>query len=905
MLNKKGKKDLRNVLKHFNDPLTIKNASQKTRVNTVEKRARIIVNSFRNLTDEDKVILIEFIKDKPAMLKEFILAFSNFVRLDQKKEISDFLVMLMEKIQEENIRLEVYGVIFKNDAIRALSILSKAEPEEYQLKLHTACAALNPEKGYIYGLLNNINQATPSNFNMESLLKEINHIQPFHDEPILEKIMTNLEDLEELVNEIKKKIKQGDFATHYTLSRNLDLLSRYDFCILKDEIKLLDELMRKLDSDENLSQHSYEWLIFLIDNFLKMDIKMQGVAIKLLNYIIEDKVTEDNKDKLADMISRYILENREIRNELFRLLGKLNTTKGFYNIINMIDTVGFRILKDSNFTDYINTKLDITKEFKWLAEVVSSGEYVEPHTTLNDKVLMFILKDKTPKENYDILAMLKQNNNNLYIQLMISFVEIIDKKFDRSDKYTKLLIVLEYSYDNTKVSKVLNQYAQEHRKEMKYFREVLDPNLLEQYYLQEIKKTIKGEEYSNIIKWFAEIKDPVIKRKASSLTVEMLEDNHFNELIGIWEHLEFDTVSESKLRRRFVNRISKKEVPLTKETIHFGNKIGIESTLLFSLINDNMQKEYLLDAWYHLGQIGKIIGIIKDKIINKVGSLQEMNDIIKQLEKYEIRDQTLMSLIKIKTYSIISMQFLEIEMTKEEAPSLLDELADMLELYNLTDRFLDDKLLHKEAETIAVDYIARQLMKNDKSDAVLEYYWVNMISDFNNGRHTSFMQGADVFFTHLVKSKNKIEWLLDKIETDKIPINMHEAILEKTLNLLNKNNRIILQIEQEKENQKEDLLNRIANNICNSLSNIEKIIINRTEDLNNDILVVNLKKLRYALQEIGIVTAEEIENYGQIVNFDINKHDKQLLDNERGRVDSLGIGVNNKDILPSTLLNID
>ena len=105
---------------------------------------------------------------------------------------------------------------------------------------------------------------------------------------------------------------------------------------------------------------------------------------------------------------------------------------------------------------------------------------------------------------------------------------------------------------------------------------------------------------------------------------------------------------------------------------------------------------------------------------------------------------------------------------------------------------------------------------------------------------------------------------------------------------------------------KEEILNNIGKTIGQSLGNMERTIINRTNDVDNDILIENLKKLRKELKDVDIDTVEDIKNYGKYVKFNNELHEnRQFKDLDGGVVDSLGIKINGKDILLSTLLSIE
>lgn len=735
--------------------------------------------------------------------------------------------------------------------------------------------------------------------------------------------MKDYDEVESLINEINNRIKSMDFSMFFTLQKSLDVFDSYNFDVNKDDLLLLkwaiDITNSTQDKDfisevenKDLNSYSYEWLIFLSMNLLQKDIKKQKLSIMILNYLIgKEGFVEKYSDKIDNDISLYIRDkrekdNRKIRYDLLEILGKLKTNKGFYNIVNFIYEEGLSLVNEPKFSNYISKNIKNTKEFRWISELEETSNYVEPKAKLKPRVMTFALMEKSPKVNYQILSKLQEYNRDLYFGNMKNFSDLIANKLKNYEDYIKLMIILDYQCKDGNVKNKIKQYENENSGLIKAFIKVCDSDLLEGYYIKNIKKAYNKNDNLSIITILEEIEEPQIKSKCSLLIFERLIESDFEKLVSIWEYLSLDIENILRVKEKVLEMFIKKEIKLTEQNIGFANKIGLDPVILYNSIDDEDKKEYLLNIWYQSGEIGKITDIVKEKMTNKSNCLDDIKDAHDLLEKYGISNHGISVLIKIKSYTFISIELLELSIESEETIGRLNYLADQLNFYGLIDRFLMDELLHSELDKRILDYLFRRFMDTIDSDGLWQYCWNNIIEDFTNCSYGSSNGKMEIFFTYLVKSKQRIEWFLDIVDNANIDDEIYISILETLLVLMNKQNRIILQNKQEIDRKQDEILTSVGMTICKALSNMERTIINRSNDIENDILVENLKKLRRELKNVGIDTVENIENYGNTVEFDGNIHeDMKITSMERGVVDSLGIRINGKNILLSTLLNID
>ncbi len=917
LLNKDGTKNLRNVLMYLSDTKTIENEGIKTKMGNKGNRKDIIINSFKNLNDENKKELIKHIKDKENIISEFIEAYSKFRELDEREGISKFLSDLMINIDDEKLKIEIYTVIFINDNINALNIILRAKPDKFKKKLCQQSISVIPERGYIYGLLNNIDMKLSESLDVEKLIDEINDIQFSYDKSILEIIINNSHYREDLINEINQKIKLEDFKTFYTLAKNLKILDSHEFDVSKKELAFLKWIIDNLDlkqgnkiSDkvikEGIKEDSDNWLIFLSLNLLKLDPIKQNFAIAILNETIKRESIKNNySDKLAEEISLRIIENNTIRNDLFRILIKLDTSKGFYNVVKVIEKEGLKIIKNPNIVEYIDKNIKNTDEYIWFDEVKNFNKYINSKKQLNSKILTLIIRKKTIKEIYDLLVILKENNKKIYNNIMKDFVEFILNKID-DERYIKLIKILDYKCKDKKISNYIDEYYDKNIERMEILIKTLDPKLLEKQYVQKILLAIEEKDNKKIVKILNETEDIEIKKTCSISIIEQLEEDRLGDIIDLWDSLYLDIANKLSFREKLFVILSKKETVLTEGIITFADKVGVEPVELYKIIDDEEKKNYLLNQLYESDRRGTIINIIKDKVINQINCLEDIKYIDNLIERYNINDNNLLLLIKIKVYTFITLELLKLNVESEEAPIILNDLIDKLCDYDLIDRFLMDGLIRKELDNRAVDYIIRKLIENINSNDLLEIYWEDIVSDINNGKHINAKEKMDIFFGFLKKSRERIEWFLDIIDNTNTTKEINVNVFETLLILLNKDNRTILQNKKEMEMQQDQLLNDLVKEICNPLGTLEKTIINKNIDIENDTIIENIKKLRRGLESIGIGTVEDMENYGHAVEFDNTKHENNQFKNiQKGIVDSLGIRIKDNIIIPSTLLDID
>lgn len=917
-LDKKGVRQLRNVLMYLDDNDSITHPSQKTMLSKKHNRKEIIASSFKNLTKKDKELLIAYIKKQNNVIDEFIGAFVDFKNLEEKDDIADFLHILMTDVPDEKIKLKIFELIHTNHIPLSLTIITEAEPQTFKEELCKSCVSSNFELGYIYGLLSDTEIIISEELEPEKLVYEINYIQSFSNHPVLDMVMEDYDDVDAIVSAINNRIENRDFRMLYTLAKNSALLDSYNINIGREDLMLLKwaiDITESVDDDifiaeigkKDLSLYSNEWLYFISMNLLQMGLRERRLAIMILNYLIDrEEFAEEYANKIADGVSKYIRNNEEIKYEALEILNRLNTIKGFYNVLDSIYREGLVPIKDDKFTTYISKKVIHTREFQWISQIESSSKYIEPKAKINPKALIFALREKSPKSNYQILNKIRKNNSSLYSKTMAGVTELIAKDLDEDEKYTKLMIALDYKCKNKNVMNKIKQYEVENSMMIREFIEICDPNRIKERYIKKLNKAIADKDISNIIDILESIEEPELKIKCSTLVFEALIEDEFENLIDICEYLSLDIQSKIKLKEKAFGMLTKKQIDLTEKNIDFVNKLGLDSVTLYNSIENGLKRRYLLDLWYKSNEMGKITAVLKNKLTNEVECLDDISSTYRLSEDYGINDHNLSMLIKIKAYMMISIELIELDMSSEENIHKLDELAGQLKFYDLVDRFLMDELLQRELDTRVVDYIFKKLIDNIDSDDLLLHYWNNIMADLANGRDASYNSKMEIFLGHLIVSNRRVEWFLDIIDDANISRGTYLSMLETLLILSNKQNRIIMQSRQEIDHIQDKILTRIGMGIGEALGSMERTIINRTTNTDDDILIENLKKLRRELKAVGIDTVEDIGNYGKMVKLDGDIHeDLQLGNLDEGVVDSLGVKVNNKLILLSTLLDTE
>ena len=128
-LGKKGTKNLKNVLLYLKNPKLIEHSSQRTLLSKKGNREEIIISSLKYLNNEEKELLITYIRNREDVVREFIDAFQEFKEVDKKEDIQKFLYDLMKKIDNKKIKIEIFRTIFQNDEQYSLKIIYETEPE--------------------------------------------------------------------------------------------------------------------------------------------------------------------------------------------------------------------------------------------------------------------------------------------------------------------------------------------------------------------------------------------------------------------------------------------------------------------------------------------------------------------------------------------------------------------------------------------------------------------------------------------------------------------------------------------------------------------------------------------------------------------------------------------------------
>ena len=857
-LDKKGSKQLKNVLEYLNDPNSIKNPSQKTKMSKPEMRKEFITGAFKHLTEDDRNQLIMYIRHRTNIIDEISNAFMDFKILPEKEDIASFLNNLVRKIDSKKTRLKVFSLIFLNHPPYALDIIYKTKPDEFKKEICKYCISYNPERGYIYALLNNITLDVPDMLDSNKLIDEINYIQSFRESPILEKVFNDYKDLDGLVAETNIKIENNDFQTLYTLAKSIKLLSYYEFNVCKSDLSLLKWAIDITNSNENnifsrevgkkdLEPYSFEWLVFLAINLLQMDAKKQKLSIIILNHLITKKGFIDKySDKIGEAINQFIRKHGEIGHEMLEILEKLKVSKEFYNIMNFVYEKRLDLNKNNRLKTCINKKVKDTIEFQWLSNMEKLQKYEKPQMDLNVKLITFILTQKSPKENFNLLKLLGGHNRDLYYGIMEDFEELIAEGVAGSERYIKIIIVLEYQCNNEKVLSKVEQYGKENLENIKAFIESCNPDIIEKYYVENVKKAMneRNDSNDNIINLLQKIEEPQIVNKCSYLILEGLLKNDFNGLINIWEHLTLDIESKIKFKEKILEMVSKKEIEFSKENIAFINEIGIDPLVLYNSMDDRYSRQHLLDIWHRSNEIGKITNVIREEIIINANTLEDLEDVCHILKNYNINDNNIKLSVQIKVYAIVSMNLLKIDVKAEGFTDKLNSLAFLLIDYGLVERFLTDKLLQKEIDKKIVAYLIKKFLDNIQSNKIWEYYWSNVIGDLEDNRSDSDNGNMEIFFNHLAKSKMGIEWFLYTISNTGMDHKIYIKAVEAMLNLLNKQNIAILQKQQEIDQIHEEFLTTVGKTISKALSNMEKTVVSRINDAESDILLENLKELK-------------------------------------------------------------
>lgn len=916
-LNKPGLKNLGNILKFLEDPDLIKNPSQKTFFSKKENRENVITQSFKNLKEEDKKLLIEYLVSNEAATMEIIKAFNTIDDMESKSKILEFLVNLMNGTENKEIKLDIFKIIYLNDITCPLNILHTTKDIQWRADLLELSRQLNSERGYILQILNTTDTYIPSNLSIDKLVAEINDVQSVVNYPILEKILSKFEKPQEFIEVMNKELFVKDFKTYYTIALNSNIIKDYNFNVNQEEIDILKWSIELIKSKNNklglevdkrdLDLCSTEWLLFISDNLPNINEKGSRLSVILLNHIVANReLSESQSESIANNISLLINKNETIKYYVFETLKKLKTTKDIYNILEYSNQDP-SLLKDSNFQDYIEKKIEYSSEYRWIEEIEKNNNHIDSKELIVPKAIILALRKKSnPRTMYNILKIIKENNKSLYLDIINEISQLIDIKLNDEKKLIKLLIALNHIPEDKNVSKKIKDYESENQMVVKTFLEFIDPSLIEKHFINDIKTLIENNDTASLIDLLEKIDKQEIMQECSNYIFDILIENDIYTLIDIWDYLTLNVQRRLCIKDVIIEMIKNNEFQLIKQNIHFANKIDIDPLLLYKSIQNEDSEKTLLDIWYDSSEIGKITDILKEVIVNEVHCLEDTKNVYRVFKEYNITNNNIFNLIKIKAYTYIGIELLELDLESEDSKKILDYLASQLVYFNIVDRFLVDKFLQNELGNRKVNYLLGNILSAINTNELLKYYWSNIVNDLQENKHDYSQSKVDMFFAHITKSNKSIEYFLEILEDKDFEKSIYLVILEHLLLLSNKQNRLILQANQNMDRMNDEILTSIGSKISSSLSNLESTIINRSKNLSDDVLIENIKALRKSLSMIGVETIEDIENYGKEVDLDKDIHQNTQFEKmNKGMVDSLGIKVNGKNILLSSLLNVD
>lgn len=916
-LDKKGTKELKNVLEYVNDRNKFTNTKQKTKYGKSQNRRKIICNSLKNLTKQDKSDLNKALKDELKVVEEIIESLSNFQSSENSVLISQYLYSLMISVANSDLRMKILKILFKSEIEYSLLAFTEAKSKEEKIQYYNLCMPYNLEKSYLYCLISRIEPAEELQLIPEKLILEMNLLCHYHAEPILRMVLDKYNDRKVLIEEINKKIAQNDFSTMMLISKNPGVIEQY--CIKLDAKilnlltwfdKIKNENNTKVEiEEENLNSYSNDWLIFLSNELLNRNVVDQKIGLMIFKYIARSR--DINSEQTTTIINSMIIQiknlNKDTKDIVFNILKTLNTTCGLYEILDYIFEKDITMLKNRRLSEYIFSVVELSNERIYIDELNVSISNVEEVKFLNAKVLTFLMinENRTNKENYNLLKRIKEfNDQSLFLDLMSCIEKVIKVGLDRNGKLILLVIISDYASGDANFIEKVEEYKAKNNVVIDIIIKQIAPELVEDTYTNTIKQALQIMDKDVIIRILKEFENKESKRNCSIDIVKQLMQNGFSLLPEIWNHLSMDPSSEMQYIKIIDEHLNFKKLNLTHSMIKFLNSIRYEPYWLYNYLELKEQKDFLLDLWHEIEENGKIALIVKKMVKDKIDSLDELGLYMGYLDKYCIKDQTVMVLIKIKAYMFICQKLLEIDVECEDAILHIDKIIGKLELFNLVDRFIKDELFHEELNKKIVDYITRKFLEGSYGNEAWEYYWESIIKELHKKNIVVSKTKIEIFFNSLIIESKRIEWFLDIIENKDFQREDYLYIIESLLILLSKLSRIIKQKSQENDNLSISIKNKIGKSISKQLSTLERTVISRSLNPTEDVLVDNVKRLRRALREVDIESVEEIDKLGLKVFYDNNKHEnKQPIKLNDGIVDSLGIKINNDIILLGTLLN--
>jgi hypothetical protein len=383
---------------------------------------------------------------------------------------------------------------------------------------------------------------------------------------------------------------------------------------------------------------------------------------------------------------------------------------------------------------------------------------------------------------------------------------------------------------------------------------------------------------------------------------KLFNQRNINLIVELWNRFKLGISKKIDYLEKIKSYLLKNQEDINSDIVQFIVEQGIDDVYVYFALKDSNSKEALLDEWNITNKTGKIVDVIKHMLSNELNCFEDIETIKSMIARYNINDYRLNTFMRMKAYGLIETGLFELKANDENMESRLISIIDHTIDFKLEDRLLSDNFLMEQIEPIAAKSIPKILLEKSDSEQALKSFWERVEQYIEEGNNKEIEKQLEILIPFITYSEKRTEWFLQKLETKRYDSNMMTLFIEICFQFIKKYKISINQYETEKRHQEINKLYEMGHAIKDSLGSLEKTIMRINDDSREKSILINIvKTLRRDLVSIGIKTAEEVDNYGKVVQFDSGKHKYNPYNTKAGIIEILGIKIGDESISLSEL----
>lgn len=925
-LNNENTKPLMNIIKFINNPEQVKKENNlksiAKKLCDIKYRYSAIEKNIERLNTLQMNKLINDIKHNDKIINEFCNALLNKKVIFCKQNSSiNFLIILIKNIDDNN-KFLVFQTIFHLDSYSSMDILLKETNENIKNEYIKYSIDKNAELAFIFLFDDGYeNYFENKNLDTEKLIEVLINKQQLSPNGILNKYKRKESLFKNIIISLNAGIESKDYSKLYFISMNKEFFNEL--------INVNNDLTPTLDSIKDfigISNANYEGtqLENVISNYTKQYTIHQiivnlnntryimnfneKILIKILSNFNKLIPLYKSEDKI--LIKEFVLKNIKIFLDHEKVMG-LNIIKNF-KITNKDIEILLEIYNKKKMNSNVNCKIIetisqnifSTKENEIINNLLFSAEADNSHLQNNNTVifatcLTTLVIDKVIK----VLNKIKKLDEAFYDKIFCD-LEYICIITDYEQKLLNLFCLDDFISRDKLIRKQVSNYKESNKREYEKLIEKYDHNKYISQIEKDLYEYVKDDDYINLKKRLSNYENrDYFNDILQTIANEILEENKLQLMLKLYKDNIFSVSMQMNYRGKFKNAILRNKELLYEEIIELIIDTNFDDLEIYLASNDNMRNIFL-KHWSNKGKTGKIIDIMRNVYIKDIKDVDDIRKIQNIINEYQINDKKINLELQIKCYNIIEEKIINLKPNDNDLNNKILELINLAEEFDIEERLIDDIFLLSKLDSDIEKKIYKLLLENSTSEKILIKYWSKIDRLIEEKKDYEIIKQLNVFIPCIIKDSKRIDWFLNMLDENDYDIKIMVLIQEVSLDFIRNKNLALNQLNTQILNIKMSTNGQIANSLKDSLTSLEKTII-RIENNNpdRDILINNLKELRKDLDEIGISTVESLNNYGQVVNFDIEKHEHMRNIISSGIIESLGIKVGNTKYKLSCIKN--